>query len=114
MSFETNGGSALPITLAAKVSEYLSLVTHLMFGFGLSFQLPIVLIIMAQLGIIEATHLKKNRRYAVLAIVIIAAILTPPDVISQLGLASVLYALYELAIIGCVVVGKRKGRDARY
>ncbi len=104
LGFETNGAGGLPIVLEAKVSEYLSLVMHLMIGFGLSFQMPIVLIILAKLGVVQVPWLKRNRRYAVVIIVIVAAILTPPDVISQIGLASVLYALYEISIIGCRLV----------
>ena len=109
LSFENLGnGEGMAIILQAKIGEYLSLVMHLMLGFGLSFQLPIILIILAQLGFLQAEFLTRNRRYAVVAIVILAAVLTPPDVISQIGLAAILYALYELSIIGCKLVLKRK------
>jgi len=108
LGFESGGtANGLPIVLQAKVSEYLSLVMHLMLGFGFSFQMPIVLIILARLGIVQVDWLKRNRRYAVVIIVIVAAILTPPDVISQIGLASILYGLYEISIIGCSVTGDR-------
>jgi sec-independent protein translocase protein TatC len=79
---------------------------HLMIGFGLSFQMPIVLMILARLGVMQVAWLKRNRRYAVVIIVILAAILTPPDVFSQIGLASILYALYEISILGCKLVTK--------
>lgn len=108
LGFESSGdGKGLPIVLEAKVSEYLSLVMHFMIGFGLAFQLPVVLIILAKLGIVHTDWLKRNRRYALVVIVILAAILTPPDVLSQIGLASVLYALYEISIIGCRFVTKQ-------
>ena len=109
LGFESNGEvNGLPIVLEAKVSEYLSLVMHFMIGFGLSFQMPIILIILAKLGVVHVDWLKRNRRYALVVIVIVAAILTPPDVISQIGLASVLYALYEISIIGCRLVTGQK------
>ena len=100
LSFENSGGAGMPIQLEAKVSEYLALVMHLMLGFGFAFQLPIVIIILARLGVVEVEFLKRNRRYALVFIVVLAAVLTPPDVISQIGLAAMLYALYEISIIG--------------
>jgi sec-independent protein translocase protein TatC len=103
LSFETS-----QIELQAKVSEYLALVMHLILGFGISFQMPIVLILLAKIGILQPEVLTKNRKYAFVIIIIVAAILTPPDVISQLGLASVLYALYEISIVGCRMVLKPK------
>lgn len=108
LSFETSGQGGMPIQLEAKVSEYLSLVMHLMIGFGLSFQMPIILMILVKLGVIDVAGLKRNRRYAIVFIVILAAVLTPPDVISQIGLATMLYGLYELAIIGSGVITARR------
>jgi sec-independent protein translocase protein TatC len=102
LSFETSD-----IQLQAKVSEYLGLVMHLILGFGISFQMPIIMILLAKIGVLKPEVLTKNRKYAFVIIIIIAAILTPPDVISQLGLASVLYALYEISIIGVRTVSKR-------
>ncbi|PIR31938.1 MAG: twin-arginine translocase subunit TatC [Alphaproteobacteria bacterium CG11_big_fil_rev_8_21_14_0_20_44_7] len=100
LSFESLGGNSLPIQMEAKVSEYLSLVMHLIIGFGLAFQLPIILMLLVKSGAISIDYLKKQRRIAIVIIVIAAAILTPPDIISQIGLAVILYALYELSIIG--------------
>ena len=108
ISFENNSGQGLTIQLEAKVSEYLGLVMHLIIGFGISFQMPVAIILLAKLGIVTPEFLKRNRRYAIVIITIIAAILTPPDVFSQLGLAGALYALYEISIFGSrfVSVGK--------
>ena len=108
ISFESTSDAAMPIQLEAKVSEYLGLVMHLILGFGISFQLPIILILLAKIGFITPEALKKNRKYAFVIIVIVAAILTPPDVISQIGLASVLYALYEISILGAKLINKEK------
>ncbi len=100
LSFETPAGEAdLAIELEAKISEYLSFVMHLIIGFGLAFQLPIILVLLAKVGLLKVEFLKRNRRIAAIIILISAAILTPPDIISQAGLAVVLYGLYELSII---------------
>lgn len=101
ISFESGAGETdLPIQLEAKVSEYLSFVTHMIIGFGLAFQLPVILLLLAKVGLIKLDFLERNRKIAVVIILIAAAILTPPDVISQTGLAVVLYGLYELSILG--------------
>ncbi|MEM7616943.1 MAG: twin-arginine translocase subunit TatC [Pseudomonadota bacterium] len=98
--FQTdNLESNIPIKLEAKVSEYLILSIQLIFAFGIAFQLPLILLIMIKVGIIDRDFLVKNRKYAVIFTIIIAAILTPPDIISQIGLAIALLLLYELSII---------------
>lgn len=102
LGFETNAG--MPIKLEAKVDQYLSLVMHLIMGFGIAFQMPVVLTLLAKVGVVKVEGLKKNRRFAIVIIVIVAAFLTPPDVISQLVLSAALYALYEASIIGCRMV----------
>ena len=100
LSFEIPAGEGgLPILLEAKVSEYLGLVMKLIFAFGIAFQLPVGLTLLAKVGIIGSAGLKKYRRYSYVGMFIVAAILTPPDIISQLGLAVPLIALYELSVL---------------
>jgi sec-independent protein translocase protein TatC len=99
----TPGG--LPIQLEARVSEYLSLVTGLVFAFGVAFELPVLLLLLVRLGIIDATGLAAKRRYAILMAFIVAAVLTPPDVLSQLLLAIPLIILYELSILAARLTG---------
>lgn len=89
----------LGIYFEARVSEYVSLSLNLIIVFGLSFQLPLVLLFLIQLGVITPAMLAARRRIAIVVIFVLAAIITPPDVISQIGLALPLIVLYELAII---------------
>ena len=113
LSFETSSiNSSLPIQLEAKVNEYLSLVMKLIFAFGLSFQLPVVLSLLARVGFIDSIFLKKRRKYVVIIIFIAAAILTPPDPITQIGLAIPLLILYELSILSVKIIEKKKNIDA--
>ena len=100
LSFETpTGAGGLPIELQAKVSEYLDLVMKLIFAFGIAFELPVALTLLAKVGIVTSAQLKKGRRYAYVGMFVIAAILTPPDVLTQTGLAVPLIVLYEISII---------------
>jgi sec-independent protein translocase protein TatC len=100
LSFESIGSStSLPIQLEAEVNEYLSLIMRLIFAFGISFQLPILLNLLARVGVVNSDYLKKTRRYFIVIIFAVAAILTPPDPITQVGLAIPLLLLYELSII---------------
>ncbi len=100
LSFETVGSSSnLPIQLEAKVNEYLSLIMRLIFAFGISFQLPILLNLLARIGIVNSNYLKNTRRYVIVIIFTVAAILTPPDPVTQIGLAIPLLLLYELSIV---------------
>ena len=100
LSFESIGtNTSLPIQLEAKVNEYLSLIMRLIFAFGISFQLPILLNLLAKIGVVNSNYLKKTRRYVVVIIFTVAAILTPPDPITQIGLAIPLLLLYELSIL---------------
>ncbi|WP_236020788.1 twin-arginine translocase subunit TatC [Devosia sediminis] len=96
------------IKLLAKVSEYLGLAMTLILAFGVCFQLPVVLTLLAQLDLINVEQLKKGRRYAIVGILIVAAFITPPDPISQIGLALPMYGLYELAILSVRMVEKRR------
>jgi sec-independent protein translocase protein TatC len=99
LSFETpQPTNGLPIILEARVAEYLNLTTTFILAFGFAFQLPIVLGLMGRLGVIQAKALARFRKWAVVIILSIAAILTPPDVISQSALAIPLYCLYEISV----------------
>ena len=100
VSFENIGGEgALPIEVEPRISEYLTLVMRLMFAFGLSFELPVVLLLLVRAGLLTADSLASKRKYAILFAFIAAAILTPPDVISQVLLAVPVILLYEISII---------------
>ena len=113
LSFESTGISTnLPIQLEAKVNEYLSLVMKLIFAFGISFQLPIVLSLLARVGVIDSKFLKERRKYVVVIIFAAAAILTPPDPITQIGLAIPLLILYELSIFSVNIIEKKNNKDA--
>jgi sec-independent protein translocase protein TatC len=109
LSFETPGGhGTLPIELEARVGEYLSLVMKLIFAFGLSFQLPVALTLMGRVGLISADALARNRRYAIVGVFVVAAVITPPDIISQIGLAIPILVLYEISIIAVRMVERRR------
>jgi sec-independent protein translocase protein TatC len=91
-------GAGVQVTLLPKVSDYMTLVTQLLLAFGLCFQLPVVLSLAGLAGLIASETLAKGRRYAIVAIVFVAAIVTPPDPISQIMLSIPLYLLYEVSI----------------
>jgi len=112
LSFETPADfNSLPIQLEAKVNEYLSLIMRLIFAFGISFQLPVLLSLLARVGFIDSTYLKKRRKYVIVLIFAVAAVLTPPDPITQIGLGIPLLILYELSILSVSLIEKKK-RDA--
>jgi sec-independent protein translocase protein TatC len=114
LSFESHNPKGLPIQLEARVSEYLSLVMQVIMAFGLAFQLPVILTLFARVGLANSQALARGRKYAVLVIVIVAAFLTPPDMLSQIGLSIPLYLLYEISIFACRKIEKRKKADARH
>jgi len=96
------------ITMLVSVSEYLGLAMTLIIAFGICFQLPVVLTLLAQIDLIGVDFLRKGRRYAVVAILALAALLTPPDPISQIGLALPMYLLYEVSILSVRWVERRR------
>ncbi len=105
LSFQTTGPTTgVQITLMAKVSEYLALVMKLIFAFGVAFELPVVLTLLAKVGIINSGQLRKFRRFAYVGLVGLAALITPPDAISMLSLAVPLVALYEVSILSARMV----------
>lgn len=109
LSFETPPApGGLPIELEARVSEYLSLSMTVIFAFGIAFELPVILVLLTRVGMLTSAQLSKFRRYAIVLIFIAAAILTPPDVFSQLSLAIPMMVLYELSILGSKWVEKSR------
>jgi sec-independent protein translocase protein TatC len=100
LSFQSSADeTVLPVMLEAKVGDYLNLVMILIFAFGICFQMPVIMAFLAKAGLITAKTLVSKRRYAIVGIFVVAAILTPPDVISQFALAIPLMALYEISIL---------------
>ena len=109
LSFESIGGQGtLPIQLEAKVNEYLSLIMRLIFAFGLSFQLPVLLTLLARVGFVSSEGLRKNRKYVIVGVFAVAAILTPPDPISQIGLGVPILILYEISIYAVRFIERKR------
>ena len=109
LSFElTSNQIGLPIEVEPRISEYLALVMRLILAFGICFQLPILILLLVKVGIVDVKWLSKNRKYCILFSFIIAAILTPPDVISQFLLALPLILLYEISIVLARFIKKEK------
>ena len=109
LGMEQEGGDGqATIELLPKVNEYLSLIMTLLLAFGFVFQLPVVLTLLARIGVVDVQSLKKFRRYAIVAAFAAAAILTPPDIISQFGLAVPTILLYEGSIIAVRMTERRK------
>lgn len=111
-SFQTMGtANAMGIQLQAKVGDYLDFVMTLIFAFGLTFQLPVVLSLLAKVGIVTARALRDMRRYAIVGLFGVAAIFTPPDAFSMLSLAIPLVALYEVSIFLVVMIERKRARE---
>ncbi|MEO8881841.1 MAG: twin-arginine translocase subunit TatC [Devosia sp.] len=106
---ETNP-NGVSITMQTRVSEYLTFVMTLILAFGVCFQLPVVLTLLARIGIVGSAFLKKGRKYAIVVFLIISALLAPPDPFSQVGLTVPLYLLYEFSIQAVIWVEKQKAR----
>jgi sec-independent protein translocase protein TatC len=112
LSYETPGGSdSLGIQLQAKVSDYLDFVTTLIFAFGLCFQLPVLLSLLGRVGIVSSDQLRSMRRYAILGIVVLAAVVTPPDALSMISLILPLVVLYEISIWCVRLIERKKAKD---
>ena len=103
----------LPVEEDPRVAEYLSLVMRLILAFGVSFQLPVALTLLARVGLVTVGGLRRWRKYAVVITFAVAAIITPPDLISQIALGIPILLLYELSILAIVLVERRRARQAR-
>jgi len=103
LGFATNSIRPLP-----SMKEYLAFAAKLLLAFGLVFELPLVVTFLAKLGLVSVDFLKQNRKYALLLFFVFAAILTPPDVVTQIMMALPLMLLYEISIIGARIFGKKQ------
>jgi sec-independent protein translocase protein TatC len=113
LGMQQTGTGQVHIQLTAKVSEYLHLITSLIMGFGLCFQLPVLLTLLARAGMVTSQWLRLQWRYAVVIIFAVAAVLTPPDLLSQVGLAIQTLLLYELSIFSVKIVERQRAAEER-
>ncbi len=111
LSYQNIDSGGVPIRLEAKMGEYLALMMRFIFAFGLAFQLPVVLSLMARVGLVTHTSLKKFRKYAIVIAFLAAAFLTPPDPFSQISLALPIIILYEISIYIAKLIQKKKDNE---
>ena len=113
LAMEQGGGEGqVAIQLLPKVSEYLSLIMSLVFAFGLVFQLPVITTLLARVGFVTSQGLAEKRKYAIVIAFVVAAVLTPPDPVSQIGLALPAILLYEISIYTARLVERQRAADA--
>ncbi|MGZ8362386.1 MAG: twin-arginine translocase subunit TatC, partial [Caulobacteraceae bacterium] len=111
LSQQITGVAGVTVEMLPKVSDYLTLVTTLLLAFGLCFQLPVVLSLLGLAGIVSSKQLATARRYAIVGVFVVAAVVTPPDMISQLTLAIPLVLLYEVSIWCVRLIEWRRDKD---
>jgi sec-independent protein translocase protein TatC len=100
LGFESSAAdTGIPVQMETRVSEYLGLVIHMILAFGLSFELPVLLYLLGEIGIVSSKMLADNRRYAIVIVYAIAGVVTPPDLFSQIALGTPLLLLYEVSIV---------------
>ncbi|PPR11385.1 MAG: Sec-independent protein translocase protein TatC [Alphaproteobacteria bacterium MarineAlpha11_Bin1] len=112
LNFQTLGGNGtLPLQVEPKVDQYLTLVLRLIFAFGLAFELPVLLMLLARAGLVTSAELAAKRKYSIIGVFVFSAIITPPDVVSQIGLAIPIIVLYEFSILGARMIEKRRIKE---
>lgn len=105
------GPDHLPVEMENKVGEYIGFVMTLIFAFGLCFELPVLLTLLARVGLVTSDGLKSKRRYAIVIVFLVAAVVTPPDVFSQISLALPILALYEVSILLAKLIEKKRAKQ---